>query len=507
MSNIPNLEAINLRKVYPGTVALKGVSLPFMPGEVHALIGKNGAGKSSLVKILSGASRPTEGTVRVCGQVVELRSPRDAFDKGIATVYQELSLVPGLSVAHNMLLADLPTKFGGLCIDWPVVYDRASRILQSLNLDLDPHRPVRTLGMADQQMVEIAKAMAFEPKVLMLDEPTSSLANDETDSLFRLIRSLSEKGVAIIYISHRLQELKRIAHKVSALRDGELVGTIPIEEADSATVAHMMFGEVVPRHRPDNLTAGEGTVLELRGVNSAGKLRDVSLSLKRGEILGIAGLVGAGRTELLRTICGADPMDSGEIVVNGAIVRRPTPGRMKRLGIGLIPENRKEEGLVLNLSTRENICLASLRAMSWRGVIWNARQLPTVKRNVEELHIRVSNVEAAVAVLSGGNQQKVVVGKWLNTSPRVLLLDEPTRGIDIQAKQQIFQLIWDLSKKGISTIFVSSELEELVDVCHRILIMQEGRITGEVSPDSVSPQKLFEFCADVETVVGNVAHG
>jgi ribose transport system ATP-binding protein len=406
-----------------------------------------------------------------------------------------------------MLLADLPTKFGGLCIDWAAVYERAAEILHSLNLDIDPRRTVNSLGMAGQQMVEIAKAMASEPKVLMLDEPTSSLANDETDSLFRLIRSLSEKGVAIIYISHRLQELKRIAHKVSALRDGELVGTIPIEEADSATVAHMMFGEVVPRHRPENLTAGEGTVLELRGINRAGKLHDVSLSLKRGEILGIAGLVGAGRTELLRTICGADPMDSGEIVVEGKVIIRPTPGRMKRLGVGLTPENRKEEGLVLNLSTRENICLASLWRMSWRGVIWKARQTPTVKRNIEELHIRVPNVEAPVATLSGGNQQKVVVGKWLNTDPRVLLLDEPTRGIDIQAKQQISQLIWDLSKKGISTIFVSSELEELVDVCHRILIMREGRITGEVSPDSVTPQKLFEYCADAETSVESVAHG
>jgi ribose transport system ATP-binding protein len=341
----------------------------------------------------------------------------------------------------------------------------------------------------------------------MLDEPTSSLANDETDCLFRLIRSLSNKGVAIIYISHRLQELKRIAHKVSALRDGELVGTIPIDEADSATVAHMMFGEVVPRHRPENLSAGEGTVLELRQINRAGKLNDVSLSLKRGEILGIAGLVGAGRTELLRTICGADPMDSGEIVVEGRVITRPTPGRMKRLGVGLTPENRKEEGLVLNLSTRENICLASLWRMSWRGVIWNARQTPTVKRNIEELHIRVPDVEAPVATLSGGNQQKVVVGKWLNTSPRVLLLDEPTRGIDIQAKQQIFQLIWDLSQKGISTIFVSSELEELVDVCHRILVIREGRIIGEVSPDSVTPQKLFEYCADAETLVESVAHG
>lgn len=507
MEIVPNLEARKIRKVYPGTEALKGVSLSFMPGEVHALIGKNGAGKSSLVKILSGAIQPTEGNILVAGQPVDLRSPRDAFQKGIATVYQELSLVPGLTVAHNMLLADLPTRFWGLCMDWPSVYDRASAILKELNLNINPRAPVRSLGMAGQQIVEIAKAMAFQPKVLMLDEPTSSLANDETDSLFRLIRELSAKGVAIIYISHRLQELKRIAHKVSALRDGELVGTIPIEDADPATVAHMMFGEVVPRHRPENLEAGEGTVLELRNLNRANKLYDVSLSVRRGEILGIAGLVGAGRTELLRTICGADRAQSGEIIVAGKVVDRPNPGRMKGLGIGLTPENRKEEGLVLNLNTRENLCLASLSRMSWKGLIWRARQALTVQRNISELQIRVPDVEAPVATLSGGNQQKVVVGKWLNTEPRILLFDEPTRGIDIQAKQQIFQLIWDLSKKGIGTIFVSSELEELVDVCHRILIMREGRITGEVYPESVSPQKLFEYCVGAEALQERPAHG
>jgi ribose transport system ATP-binding protein len=503
----PNLEAINIRKAYPGTVALKGLSLSFMPGEVHALIGKNGAGKSSLVKILSGAIQPTSGSIQVAGQVVELRSPRDAFQKGIATVYQELSLVPGLTVAHNMLLADLPTKFSGLCIDWRMVHARAAAILESLNLDIDPGVPVRSLGMAGQQMVEIAKAMSFQPKVLMLDEPTSSLANDETDSLFRLIQELAEKGVSIVYISHRLQELKRIAHKVSVLRDGELVGTIPIEEAEPSTIAHMMFGEVVPRHRPANLKAGEGTVLELRNINRSGKLHDVSFSLNRGEILGIAGLVGAGRTELLRTICGADRADSGEILVEGKVIAHPTPGRMKDLGIGLTPENRKEEGLVLNLSIRENICLACLRRISWRGLIWKARQEPVVNRNVEELQIRLSSAEDPVATLSGGNQQKVVVGKWLNIEPRILLLDEPTRGIDIQAKQQIFQLIWDLSQKGISTLFVSSELEELVDVCHRILILRDGRLSGEVAPESVTPQKLFEYCVDADALVESVSHG
>lgn len=495
MSDVPNLETVDVRKVYPGTVALEGVSLAFLPGEVHALIGKNGAGKSTLVKIIAGAIQPTGGQIRMAGEIVEFRSPRDAFQKGIATVYQELSLVPELSVAHNILLAELPTAFGGLCVDWPAVYRRAGALLESLHLELDPRRPVRTLGMADQQMVEIAKAMSSNPRVLLLDEPTSSLAKHETESLFRLVRALAAQGVSIIYISHRLQELKHIAHRVSALRDGALAGTIPVGEADPGTIAHLMFGEVVPRHRPESLSRGKDTVLEVRHLNRKDKLHDVSLAVRRGEILGIAGLVGSGRTELLRALCGADPADSGEIVVDGVSVARPTPRRMRRAGVGLTPENRKEAGLVLNLNTRENLCLASLGRMSWHGIVWKGRQQPLVERTIRELHIAVSDTEAPVSTLSGGNQQKVVVGKWLNTGPRVLLLDEPTRGIDIQAKQQIFQLIWDLGKGGISTIFVSSELEELIDVCHRILIMQEGRLVGEVSPDRVNPQQLFEYCA------------
>ena len=268
----------------------------------------------------------------------------------------------------------------------------------------------------------------------------------------------------------------------------------------------MMFGESVPRHRPANLTCGGNVVLEVRNLHRADKLHGVSLSVRRGEVLGIAGLVGSGRTELLRAICGADRADSGEIIVNGISVVRPNPQRMRRLGVGMTPENRKESGLVLNRSTRENLCLASLGRMSWHGITWKGRQQRAVDRNISELQIAVLDPEDPVSTLSGGNQQKVVVGKWLNTEPRVLLFDEPTRGIDIQAKQQIFQLIWELAKKGISTIFVSSELEELTDVCHRILIMREGRLVGEVSPDAVTPQRLFEYCVDHRPLLESTPH-
>jgi len=503
MDRRASLEVREVGKVYPGTVALNRVSLAFEAGEVHALIGKNGAGKSTLVKIISGATRPTSGRVLVDQREIDMHSPRDAFGYGIATVYQEMSLVPELSVGHNILLADLPTKFGGVCIDWPRVHERAQSILNDLNIDLDVRRPIRALGVASQQMVEIAKAMSFRPRVLLLDEPTSALARHETESLFRLIRDLAAKGVAIIYISHRLQELQRIAHKVSALRDGELVGSIGIEDADPQTIAHMMFGEVVPKHRPETLEVKEEVVLEVRGLTRQPLLHDIHFTLRRGEVLGIAGLVGSGRSELLRAISGADPFDEGEIFIRGRKVKRPSVGRMKRLGVGLTPEDRQAEGLVLVMSTLENVCLACMARLAWHGIWWKGRQRPVVERNVRDLHIAAPDVDAPVATLSGGNQQKVVVAKWLNTQPQILLFDEPTRGIDIQAKQQIFQVIWDLSKQGISTIFVSSELEEVVEVCHRILVLRDGRLVGETDADNLTPQQLFEYCVGGASTEGS----
>ncbi len=502
-----NLVVHDLRKVYPGTVALKGVSLSFFPGEVHALIGKNGAGKSTLVKIISGAIAPSSGRMTLKGVEAELRSPREAFRLGIAAVYQELSLIPDLSVAHNILLADLPTRLHGWVIDWEQVYKRASDLLQELKIDLDVRKPVRFLGVASQQMVEIAKAMASGPSVLLLDEPTSALAQHETDSLFRVIRTLSGRGVSVIYISHRLQELQQIADRVSVLRDGVLAGTIGIEQATPETISHLMFGEIIPKRRPQSVNISNDKVLEIQGLCKRHVIHDVSLALGHGEILGIAGLLGSGRSELLRLISGADHPDSGKIMVNGHLVSSPTVKRMKKLGVGMAPENRQEEGLILQLSTCDNACLVCTDRISWHGILWKGRKRPVVQDNINNLGISVANIDAPVSTLSGGNQQKVVIAKWLNTQPRVLLFDEPTRGIDIQAKQQIFDLIWELSGKGISAIFVSSELEELLEVCHRILVMHKGCITGEVMPDEITPRKLFELCTQPSRqATGEPAH-
>jgi ribose transport system ATP-binding protein len=499
---VHRLETVSLRKEYPGTLALDDVSLSFEAGKVHALIGKNGAGKSTLVKILGGAVQPTRGSIVLNGEEVRLRSPADALQRGIIAVHQELSLVQELSVAENILLGRLPTRqgWGKLVIDWKTVFARADEVLKSLDIELDLRAKAGTLGVAQQQVVEIAKAMSYRPSVLILDEPTSALAQHETERLFELVRRLAAQGVILLYITHRLQELQRIAGTVTVLRNGSLVGTIDIADATPSTIAQMMFGENLLKARPAELVARDEPFLEVKNLSKRGSFQNVSFAVKRGEIVGIAGLLGAGRTELLRSIFGADPPDEGELLLEEVSVRPTSPQQMKRLGVALIPENRKEQGLVLLLSTRMNLCLASLDRIATHGFLTRMRERAVVDKNIRELDISVANTDAPITYLSGGNQQKVVVGKWLNTHPRLVLLDEPTRGIDLQAKQQMFQLIWEMSRRGISSIVVSSELEELLDLCHRILIMRQGRIVGEVRPQEISLDKLFAVCMEEQEV-------
>ena len=492
------LEAVDIRKEYPGAVALEGLCVTFERGRIHALIGKNGAGKSTLVKILAGAVPPTSGKILVDGAEVRLRTPTDAFDSGIATVYQELSLVPHLTVAENILLGRLPRRkgFGDIIVDWPEVFARARAILDDMQVALDVRKMAAELSVAQQQVVEIAKAMSFNPSVIMFDEPTSALAQHETDNLFELIRKLADKDVAIIYITHRLQELHQIADTVTVLRDGKYIGDVEMADATPEKIVHMMFGEIVQKQRPSDLEVGGEVVMEVRNLGREGWFGGVNFKLYKGEILGVAGMLGSGRTELLKAVFGAEACDEGEIIVAGQAVRTATPVRMKRLGLAFTPENRKEEGLVQILSTRANICMAGLQRISRRGFITKYRERSVAGEFTKKLDIAVSDVEQAVSSLSGGNQQKVVIGNWLNTNPRVILFDEPTRGIDVRAKQQIFQIMWDLSRQGVSSIFVSSELEELVEVCHRILVMKKGRIVNEVRPGEISPDGLFVMCME-----------
>ncbi len=492
------LDTHAVRKEYPGTVALRDVTVEFDGGRVHAIIGKNGAGKSTLVKILSGAVQPTSGTLLLNGKPVELRSPKDALDAGIVAVYQELSLVPDLTVAENILLGRLPKKraLRGIIVDWAKAYARAEELLANLHITLDVRSKANSLGVAQQQVVEITRAMSYKPSVLMLDEPTSALSYTETELLFSLLRTLAAQGVVVLYITHRLQELHRIADTVTVLRDGDLVGTIGIAEATPGRIVQMMFGETVQSARPRDLPSSREPVMQVRNISRGNSVVNVSFTLYRGEILGIAGLLGSGRTELLRTLFGADPPDEGEVVVNGKAVHPQSPLQMKRLGIAFAPEKRKEEGLVQILNTRMNICMASLARISNRGFTTRSREQKIVEGSVRDVGITVADVEAPVSSLSGGNQQKVVLGKWLSTEPFVMLLDEPTRGIDLQSKQHVFQILWDLSKRGISSLVVSTELEELIDVCHRILIMKKGRIVGEALPRETSLEKLFALCLE-----------
>jgi ribose transport system ATP-binding protein len=482
----------HITKLYPGTRALDDISLSFDSGRVHALVGKNGSGKSTLVKIFAGATKPTQGEFYLNDDKLHFNSTSEAYDKGIVTVYQEMSLVPGLSVAENIFLGRLPKK--NSAIDWGRTYQMASLLLQRMKSDINPRETLSRLSMWQAQVVEITKALSFNPKVIMLDEPTSALAQHEVQSLFEAVRALRDQGVIVIYITHKLQELPQIADTVTVLRDGKLIGTVEMGAVEHKDIISMMFGAVKIQSRPRDVKMREDIIMEVKGLSRAGWYQDVSFKIKRGEVLGIAGMLGSGRTELLRGIFGADPVDSGEVVVEGQAYRRATPVKMVKAGVGLTPENRKTEGLILIHSIRDNLCYASMN-LTANGWVENKPKRNTfAEKQVQELEIKIHDLAALCSSLSGGNQQKVVVGNWLNTSPKVMLYDEPSRGVDVNAKQQIFEIMWAQAGKGVSSIFVSTELEELLEVCHRILIMRHGKIADEVNPDQLSTSELYELC-------------
>lgn len=483
------LKAENITKIYPGTVALNKVSVEFESGKVHAFIGKNGSGKSTLIKIFAGAEMATEGCFYLDGEKMDIKSPQEALKKGIATVYQELSLIPGLTVAENILMGRMPMK--GKIIDWKRAYEKAQEILAGLQIDISPRALIAELSLWQRQMVEIAKAMSYEPKVLMLDEPTSSLANHEIELLFQMVRNLKKKDVIIIYISHKLQELWQIADTCTVLRDGEFIGKEMMQKLSKEELVKMMFGDVEIRKRPEDLKVGERTVLEVENFTRKGVFEDISFKVYENEIVGIAGMLGAGRTELLKSIFGADPHDSGKVIFYGKEMTKLNPVNMRNAGFALTPEDRKNEGLIQIMSIFGNLCVASIDYLGKHKFIQRQKEKEYVKRQIHALEIKAADPMLPVQSLSGGNQQKVVVGNWLNTEPKIMFFDEPSRGIDVNAKQQIFQIIWEQSKKGISSIMVSSELEELLEVCHRILIMREGRIVEEVLPENITIEELY----------------
>jgi len=485
----------NVTKQYPGVLALDNVNLTVDQREVRALLGKNGAGKSTLVKILSGAVRPDSGEIRIDGKLVSFNDPHDALMQGISTVYQEMSLVPGLTVAENILLGRWPRKrqIAISVIDASAIRRIAQDALDQLEVKLNLNETVSRLNVAQQQLVEIAKAISFDPRVLILDEPSSALAAHEVEILHRVVRRLTEQGRAIIYVTHRLQEIPRVADSVTVLRDGRNVGTIPVAEATPQQIARMMIGADWQRKEWGREARIGPVKLSVRHLERADVLHDISFDLHAGEVLGIAGLLGSGRTELVRAIFGLDPIDSGEIWVNDHLIQHPDPIVMKSNGVGLSPEDRKRQGLVLVSSVENNLTLASMGRVSLNGVLQRSRQHSLAQEMVERLAIKTPSLDVKTSTLSGGNQQKVVIGNWLNTLPAVLLMDEPTRGIDIHAKEQIFMLVRELASEGLAVLFISSEIHEVLEVADRILIINQGRLTGEVTPDQVDHERLLSL--------------
>lgn len=491
------LEVKNLSKKYPGILALDTISCGFEKGKIHALVGKNGSGKSTFVNLVSGIIKPTSGHILLENSEVHFASANDAIKRGIAVVHQEMSLTGALSVMENIFLGRLKIKKRGIAfVDWKAIEKEARAILERIGVSISPNALVSSLSVGQQQQIEIAKAIAEEPKLLILDEPTSALVLKEVQTLFEIMKNLAKSGVTMIYISHRLQELKDIADTVTVLCDGRYMDTLSVKEASREQIVHLMFGNVSHFHKTERASSSiagvEKEVFAVKSMTRKPFFKNISFSLRRGEILGIAGILGSGRTELLRSIFGLDAFDAGDVFVYGQKVGNPSPQRMKRLGLSYVSEDRKEEGLVQILSSHENLVIASMHEIAYKHFfITKQKEAAYVKKQIADLHVKVSNVHFPVSSLSGGNQQKIVVGNWLNTMPKIMLFDEPSRGIDVEAKQHIFRIMWNEKEMGTSAIVVSSELEELLEICDRILILKDGTFVKEVYPQNTSVNQLY----------------
>ncbi|HEX6014066.1 MAG TPA: sugar ABC transporter ATP-binding protein [Geminicoccaceae bacterium] len=475
----PVLEVEGLEKSFPGVRALAGVRFDVRAGEAHALLGENGAGKSTLIKIVSGVYRPDTGEIRIDGRKVRLAGPQEAQEAGIATVYQELLLFPDLTVAENVFLGHAPrARWGG--IDWRVMRAKAAEILASLEIhELDVAAPVSTLSVANRQRVEIAKALSLNARVLILDEPTAALPEADVERLFAIVRNLRARGVGVVYISHRMAEIFALADRVTVLRDGAYVATKPVSATSEPELIAMMVGRTIDQLFP-KVTARVGEpVLEVRDLVSPPVVRGVSLSVRAGEIVGLAGLIGSGRSELAQTVFGILPASSGEIRLAGRPVRIASPGDAKRHGVAYVPEDRATQGVIRPMSLRHNVSLAILRRIARRWFIDRGAEAELAADAIARFAIRARGPEQIVGKLSGGNQQKVVLGKWLATRPKLLIMDEPTRGIDVGAKAEIHRLMGELAAQGLAVLMISSELPEVLGMSDRILVMREGRIAAE----------------------------
>lgn len=493
MTNLVEMKGIEKR--FPGVHALKSVQFDLRPGEVHALMGENGAGKSTLMKIMSGIYVRDGGEMFVDGKPATPDGPRAAQDLGIGIIHQELSLMNDLTAAQNVLIGREPRRrFGRL--DEVALNARTAEIFASLNLDMDPRTLVSTQTIARQQLIEIAKALSYEPRVLIMDEPTAALNDVEINELFKVIENLKSTGVGIVYISHRMDEIKRIADRVTILRDGAYIDTVDAAETPLSTIIQLMVGREVTQNTPNIPDLSENSMaLEVRNLSRGKEVRDVSFNVRKGEILGFAGLMGAGRTEVARIIFGADPRDSGEIIVDGQSIDIRTPHSAVQAGIGYLSEDRKHFGLAVDMTVRANIAMADLgRFTSKAGVLNEAAMEKAAVDYISRLGIRTPSDTQEVRFLSGGNQQKVVIAKWLLRDCDILIFDEPTRGIDVGAKSEIYDLLEDLAAQGRAIIVISSELPEVMRLSHRIAVMCEGRLTGILPNDAnITQEQIMEL--------------
>jgi ribose transport system ATP-binding protein len=477
----------DVSKEFPGVLAVDSVDLEILPGEVHVVAGENGAGKSTLMKLLSQVERPSGGEIELSGERVDFHGPRYAQALGVAMVYQEFALASHLSIAENLFMGREPGRFG--FVNRRAESEEARGLLERVGLRTDPDRLVSTLTVAEMQRVEIAKALAIEAKVVIMDEPTATLAEKEIEGLFEVIRDLKSHGIAILYISHRLDEIFRIADRVTVMRDGEIVDTLPVSELDEDRLVRLMVGRDIENLYPKTEVEIGEVVLRVEGITRGNVLKDCSFEVRSGEIMGFAGLVGAGRTELARAVFGADRVDSGRVELEGRELNIRNPRGAIEAGIGYLTEDRKGEGLALQLGVDQNITLANLPTRF--GFINLAEERQVARRRREELNIRTPSIRRRVQVLSGGNQQKVVVAKWLETRAKALLFDEPARGIDVGAKAEMFGLIEDLAKEGRAIVLISSYLPELLNMCDRILVMHEGEVAGVVQREEFSEERVM----------------
>lgn len=495
-SNNVLVEIKDVSKHFPGVKALDHVSLSIRRGEVHALSGENGAGKSTLIKILTGVYTYDEGSIVFDGSPVAFKSTNESQKAGIGSVYQELNMIPYLSVAENIYIGDYP--MGKTGIEWKELYENAQNQLDSLNIDVDAKKQLNELSTAQQQMVSIVRAVSRDCKLIILDEPTSSFDTKEVKTLFSLVRQLKEKGVAFIFITHRMEEIYQICDRITVLKDGHFIGTYQAEDLNQYQLVKLMVGREITQQRKQTYFSPEkdqNYVVEVRNLAKKPKVKDVSFGISRGEIVGLAGLLGSGRTEVAEMLFGSEMPDAGEILYEGILQKNISPTKAVRAGLAFCTENRRLDGIVPNMSVKNNIVLACMKQISRLGFVISRKRLALVNRYIEELRIKTPTPEQRIRNLSGGNQQKALLARWMATNPKLIILDEPTRGIDVGAKQEVERLVQQIASQGIGVLLISSEIPELVRNCDRVIVLREGEQVGELAGAQISEEAIMQIIA------------